>query len=280
MLGTSPLRTTTPASVRTSIFFSCGSLPKVVSTALVICLSFVWTALRAAGATTCRSFFTLFTPSTVLAMSAAAIFASSESTLPRRNTSPFTVSTRTSRPLTRSSAKRAILVFDVSQLSLVAPVTSCVVSLALFSILSIVLGAVLSVALSAAPAVNGSANRTAVRSAAPVFSSLRITGCPPRFSICEWTPAVRAGIRFVRLPSNEQAPCQRELCVRRQRGKSCQTAIYAMANHAQRDHGTPRRSQYLLRSGSVNPTRRSLPSQVISQSLDSGISLAVSTDQQ
>ncbi|PYN86861.1 MAG: hypothetical protein DMD87_16115 [Candidatus Rokuibacteriota bacterium] len=178
MFGTSPLSTTTPASVRTSIFFSCGSLPKLVSTALVICLSLAWTVLRADGATTCRSFFTFLTPSTPWAISAAVVFASSESTFPRRNTSPVTVSTRTSLPLTRSSAKSAILVFDVSQLSLTAPFTSCVVSLALFSILSSVLSVLpgLSVvpALSAAPAVSGSASRMALRSAPAVFHSVRI----------------------------------------------------------------------------------------------------------
>ena len=177
MFGTSPLSTTTPASVRTSIFFSCASLPKCVSTAFVICLSLVSTVLRAAGATTWRSFFTFLTPSTPLAMSAAAAFASSESILPRRKTSPLTVSIRTSRPLTRSSAKRAILVLEVSQLSLTVPFTSLVVSLTLSVALSIVDEA-LSV-LSAAPAASGTAKNTAVRSATPVLNWLRIVGSPP-----------------------------------------------------------------------------------------------------
>src|SRR5262245_25066132 len=212
MFGTSPLSTTTPASVRTSIFFSCGSLPKLVSTDLVICLSLACTVLRALGATTCKSFFTLLTPSTPLAVSAAAVLASSESTLPRRNTSPLTVSTRTSRPLTRSSAKSAILVFEVNQLSLVAPFTSCVVSLALFSILSIVPSVLpdLSVvpALSAAPAVSGKASTMAVRSAAPVFHSVRIVRSPPSVSLCVRPQPTRVPLRSP--IQKKQCACQHE----------------------------------------------------------------------
>jgi cell division protease FtsH len=47
-----------------------------------------------------------------------------------KKTSPCIVSTLTSRPLTRSSAKRAIFVLEVIQLSLVTSFTSCAVSLA------------------------------------------------------------------------------------------------------------------------------------------------------
>jgi hypothetical protein len=80
----------------------------------------VVTAGRVDSDTTWRSFFTFLTPSIPRVTSAAALFASSDSTLPRRKTSPFIVSTVTSRPFTRPSAKSAILVLEVIQVSLVA----------------------------------------------------------------------------------------------------------------------------------------------------------------
>src|SRR4029450_456189 len=67
---------TTPASVRTSTFLSCESLPRRVSTAFAMSLSLASTAWRAAGGTTRRSFFTDFTPSIPCATSPAAALAS------------------------------------------------------------------------------------------------------------------------------------------------------------------------------------------------------------
>src|SRR4029453_7903629 len=117
MVATWPVNVTTPASVRTSTFLSCESFARRVSTAFAMSLSLASTACRAAGVTTWRSFFTDFTPSTPCAMSLAALLASAESTLPRRWTTPLAASTLTGVPFTRSSAKREILVLEVTQLS-------------------------------------------------------------------------------------------------------------------------------------------------------------------
>ena len=75
-----------------------------------------------------------------LATSPAADLASAESTLPRRcTTPPFMVSTLTCVPFTRSSAKRAILVLEVIQVSLTAVFASWVMTLALSLVSSILL---------------------------------------------------------------------------------------------------------------------------------------------
>src|SRR5262245_22770767 len=132
MVLTSPVRVTTPAFTLASTPFRFASCFRRLSTLLAICLSSALTALRSLGATTCSSFFTLLTPSIPCVISAAAVLASAESTFPRSMTVPLCVSTWTWVPFTRSSAKRAILVFDVIQVSLI-PVFICWVVLLGFS---------------------------------------------------------------------------------------------------------------------------------------------------
>src|SRR5882724_4039152 len=161
ILGTSPVNVTTPESVRTSTVFTCMSFERRAFTALSMSPSFASTIFRVPGATTWRSFFTDCTPSMPLATSPAAALASAESTLPRRcTTPPFMVSTLTWVPFTRSSEKRAILVFEVIQESLTAVFASWVMVLALSLVSSILL---------CAPAVSGAAARSAVKIVAVVI---------------------------------------------------------------------------------------------------------------
>src|SRR4029450_3174073 len=154
MVATWPVNVTTPASVRTSTFLSCESLPRRVSTAFAMSLSLTSTACRAAGPTPWRSFFTDFMPSIPCATSLAALLASAESTLPRRCTTPLAVSTLIWVPFTRWSAKSAILVLEVSQLSLTIVLAAWVVVWA-FS--------------SAAPAASGAAATNAIKIAPVVI---------------------------------------------------------------------------------------------------------------
>src|SRR5262245_23523647 len=191
MVFTSPVNDATPLFTSTLGSFSVGSLRSLVCTFLAMILSSCVTAARCAGATTCSSSFTLLTPSMPLATSPAAPFASASSTFPLSVTTPSLVVTCTWLPLTRSSAKRAILVLDVIQESLTPVFTPWVVLLilslvlsALSSILSFVVGLSALVCAKAGPVAKTSAAMlrlvTAIRCRIVHGSSRKIGSLPYR----------------------------------------------------------------------------------------------------